>query len=485
MVYASHGLNGVLGAIAVPVALKMLGVSGYGLLSIYLVIVSYILLADFGVGKNLLRLLAEATDAGTRQTHVRVALGLYILICGAWLALFPLLALLICKYVFPVAAEYEAGLKWMVLLAIAEFAIGIPASLMQTACVAGQRFDAYAKYTFASGLVRNVAILVGVFAFNSPTAVAVILCGRKVADIGLAAVLMGRLPGAWIPIFELQSFRAMLRQSFTLFSAQVTYSTVLSVGSPMVNAVFGLDGLGLYRATFDLAGKIAFVSNGVTLVVFPRVARYFSSEASLPRAESVFSMVTRCSVLFYASFAVVAVLVAPYILPAMGLAGDTTLQLFVLLTIALSINAHSLLINELVQASGRYWYNVLFSLSALLGLMILFWLAIPFTGRNAIGWAWLGAALVASCVADILLVRVCDGAPSRYLKPIGRNILVTAACLVFAAPHCGFLRIGTPIVSAAILAGLFTSFVCAIVPLLRVWSDQKRVSEPLEAAVCA
>jgi O-antigen/teichoic acid export membrane protein len=485
-VYAAHGLNGVLGVIAVPVALNALGVSGYGLLSIYVLLVSYMALADFGVGKNLLRILSESADPNARERDIRTALGAYTMLCAGLLVAFPFLAILIPGYVFPVAVDLSRVLAWMTILAIAEFALGVPASLMQTTCVAAQRFESYAKFTFASGLVRNSALLGAAVWFGSPLAVAAVLASRKIADTLIAGQLMGWLPWrCWVPIFDVRSVTRMLRQSVPLSMAQILHSTWLNLGSILVNAGFGLYGLGLYRAAFDLAGKISFISNGVTLVVFPRAARHFANESLVRESAWLFALVTRCSVTLYACLAAVAVVGAPFLLPLIGITDEWTTHLFILLVVALSVNAHSLLSNELLQAAGRYRYSIVFACSGLFGVAGLFSVILSVAGVLAIGWAWIGAALLAACVGDGLLLRICNGSSAQHATSLLANVAATLACAGLAWNRIGQTGGTLLYICTGILVLLIVWCVRDARPLVRARSEARNVVEPAIPVVCA
>jgi O-antigen/teichoic acid export membrane protein len=478
-VYAAHGLNGIVAVVTIPIAVRLLGVSGYGFFSIYTVLVSYILLADFGVSKNLLRLLSEAGGARYRVQEIRVALGIYAVLCGVWFAVFPLLAFVIPRYLFPVEAQYVAGLRWMLMFSILEFCLGVPASLMQTACVASQRFDSYAAYSLASGFLRNAAILAGAFIFRSPVAIAALLAGRKLCEIALAGKLLGWLPaGAWRPIFDGHGFKAMLGQSVSLSSSQVLYSTAMSIGSPLVNAAFGLHGLGLYRAAYDLAGKIAFVTNGVTLVLFPRAARHFRTNSPMENTGRLLAPMLRGSAAVYACFAAAAVIAAPHVLPAMGLRDDSTIRLFTVLIVALSFNAHSLFSNELVQASGCYRYSIWFSASALLSLSVLFSIFKPFAGIMAIGWAWVGAALLSASLVDGFLLEICGSRIGRQVSLLSVKIVAAAGCLGLAGSQLGIVSNAVAPLCVLLLLALLSWSVWNAAPVLRSWRDQERPVEP-------
>ena len=465
-VYAANGLNGVVSVIAIPVAVKLLGLSGYGLLSFYTLMGSYLLLADFGIGKNLLRLLAESRDAEAKRRQVRVAAGMYLVLCLAWFAAAPFLVVFLPRYLFLVSQQHLAGLQWMVVLSIAEFAVGIPASLMQTACVAEQRFESYAAYTLLSGLLRNAALIGGTLMFHSPAGVAAVLAARKVFELYIAGRLLGWPPAAArMPIFEFRSFRTMLGQSITLSASQVLTSVLVSIGSVFVNAAFGLHALGVYRAAYDLAGKIAFVSNGVTLVVFPKAARYLGS-ASLKGAGPVFSAMLQASTSLYTCFAATMVLLAPFILPAIGLNDQSTVRLFLLLVVALSLNAHSLIGNELLQATGRYLRSLYFSGSALVTLSIIFATLKTSEGLLAIGWAWLGGALVSATVADALLLGLCGARRADQLSTVMVKLAATAACLCLAATNAAVMICGV-----ALMTGVAAASLRALLPVARTWRN--------------
>ena len=485
-VYAANGLNGVVSVIAIPVVVRLLGLSGYGLLSFYALMGSYILLADLGIGKNLLRLLAEPRDAEAKRRQVRVAAGLYVVLCLAWLGAAPFLLMLVPRYLFPVAHQYVAGLQWIVVLSIAEFALGIPASLMQTACVAEQRFDSYAAYTLLSGLLRSAALIGGALVFRSPEGVAAVLAARKVFELFVAGRLLGWLPaGAWRPIFELRSFRAMLGQSIALSASQVLTSTLMSIGSLFVNAAFGLHALGVYRAAYDLAGKIAFVSNGVTLVVFPKAAQYFGS-ASLKGAGPIFAAVLRASTSLYTCFAAAMVLAAPFMLPAIGLNDRATVRLFLLLVVALSLNAHSLIGNELMQAAGRYVRSICYSGSALATLTVLFASLKTAEGVMAIGWAWIGAALVSATIADALLLGLCGARRTDQISTVLVKLVATAGCLCLAAPR--FSAVANPaatICGVTLMTGVAAAAARGMLPLARTWRNGEAAAPEARPAVWA
>jgi hypothetical protein len=103
------------------------------------------------------------------------------------------------------------------------------------------------------------------------------------------------------------------------------------------------------------------------------------------------------------------------------------------------LNSHSQLATELIQASGRYRYSIYYSACALVTLAALFLIAKAAAGLLAIGWAWIGAALLAACVADALLLRISNGGKESQIAGIAGKVLATAACMAMVAGGWGMV----------------------------------------------
>jgi O-antigen/teichoic acid export membrane protein len=120
-VYTVNAANGILGVIIIPLSVSYLGISGYGLLSIYWVLVSYMSLADIGIGKNLLRLLASERQSIARITHLQAAFGLYLIFSVLLLLSLPALLFFIPKYIFPVSQENILSLRLIISFAVIDY----------------------------------------------------------------------------------------------------------------------------------------------------------------------------------------------------------------------------------------------------------------------------------------------------------------------------------------------------------------------------
>ncbi|MCC6587330.1 MAG: hypothetical protein IT168_11610 [Bryobacterales bacterium] len=479
LVYGANGANGLLSALTIPTAVGLLGFSGYGLFSIYTFLSACILMGDLGIGKNLLRHLASSRESPVET--LRAAFTLYLVVAATWLALSPFVAEVVSHYIFAVPSEHVIQLKWLTFLAFVEFAVGIPVSLLQTSAVAAQRFDAYARFSLVAGVAKNFAIICAAYAFGTPVAIAAVLVAKRMADVFLAAHFFGPLPvTVWKPRLDLNAFRTMLGQSTQLSIATVLNAAIGGIASALVNASFGLSGLGVYRSAADLAAKVAFLSNGLSLVAFPNASVRSGAGSRTVMTDSAASDLISFSTVAYACVAAISVLLAPVLFPLAGLQSPTVIGLFCLLIIGLSINAHSVLSNEFVQASGRYRLSICFNVVTVVGLVLSFQAFKASLGAFAIGWAWVLAAVAGAGVIDACLLSLCKAGFAQHGKSVLVKLLSTVACLGVAASQLGIAGRPVAFSCAALLMGMLLLCSWRFLPhMLRIVRTDSR---PVEAA---
>jgi O-antigen/teichoic acid export membrane protein len=442
-VYSVHLVNGVLGLGAVPVALRLLGAEGYGLFSLYTLMVSYLLFADLGIAKNLQAVLARHRSAADEITHRRsalgTALGLYSLLCAAWLATLPLLLWLIPRFVFPVDAEYQGTLRLLIVLALGEFILNVPHSLIQSACLAREDFARYSRYALFSGLLRNSVLIVGVVVFRSPGALAAAMLARKALDVCIAWWVMGAMPrDSWRPHYKRSAAVAMLAQSGMLSVSQILNSTLMGAGSYLVNAFLGLNALGLYRVAFDLAGKVAVIANGITLILFPKAAFAFADSAHRRILGVLLRPALEASWSFYMLLGACGVAVAPLILPWVGIIQPDAVALFISLAVGLSLNCHTSIASELIQATGRYRQNIVVSLAGISVTVGVFLATMTIAGLSAIGVAWIATSVVSALLADAILLSTVEAPASGQLALVFGKTAIFMLGLIGLAAAFGY-----------------------------------------------
>ncbi|MBI4706722.1 lipopolysaccharide biosynthesis protein [Candidatus Desantisbacteria bacterium] len=427
-VYGVNIINGVLGILIVPLSLKLLGTEGYGLFSIYIVLASFVALADLGIGKNLQRLLASEHDPCIQRTHLQNTFGMYLMVSLFLIIVLPALVVIIPVYLFPIASKNLGNLRWIIFFAVFEYFIAIPVIMRQNLCIAKERFDCYSAFNFVSGMTRYILMFVGILVFASPVVVVGLVVSRRFLDFFIAKWLMGKMPkGVWHPKFVYYEFKSILRHSTGLSTGQVLQSTVIAIGSLLVNRFFGLEGLGKYRAAFDLSSKIWFFSNGMGLVVFPKFVKNISIRA---KKEQFFYKIYQLMNISWAGFnliSIVGILSAPFLFKAMYIQDKKIVELFVILLLGICLNAHANLSYELLQAARKYKLVAYISTLSLMVMVVCFYGMQQDFGIYAIGWAWIISQGVYSMVSDIVALSVLNF-PRRLI--IGMLILKIAIFLV-------------------------------------------------------
>ncbi|MHB8792311.1 MAG: lipopolysaccharide biosynthesis protein [Thermoleophilia bacterium] len=437
-VYLVNAVNGVLGIIFVPLAVKLLGISGYGLYSIYGVLVSYVVLIDLGITKNLVRLLAAEKHENHKLLNLQSAFALYIAISIVLLILLPLFLFIVPKYLFVVPDSDIGTLRWIIALAIVEYMIAIPTTMTQWSCVAEERFRRFSLFTFVSGIYRYALMFFGILIFGSPAAVVALVVSRRLIDAFISRWIMGALPvAAFRPRFRFKEMRSILTHSSALSVSQGCQLTVVSIGSILVNKYYGLNGLGIYRASFDLANKVWFISNGFSLVVFPRFVNLLSDKTHRERLYSKILLLLNSSWIGYSLIAILGMLASPWFLAAIGLTQPLTSEMFILLLLGVCWNAHTILSYEFLQASSKYSLSALLSGTSLAAMIISFYIFKNYSGILAIGWAWLVSQCLYAFIADSVSVIISD-IPGR-INLILFKILVAAGTIMILLVQLDYL----------------------------------------------
>lgn len=429
-VYLVTTVNGILGIAFVPLAVKLLGLDGYGLYSMYAVMASYVALVDLGVSKYFVLQLSKEKEASIKTRHFQTALGIYLVLSALLFLSLPLLLYLIPKYILSVPGENISALRWIVFFSIIEYFLAIPSALRQMSCVSNERFDRYSLFTFTSGLYRYALMFLGIFVFGTPAAVVGLVVSRRFLDIVTSRFILGALPrGSFIAKLDFKGMKTIIGRSSTLSVSQLFQSTVVSIGSILVNRYSGLNGLGIYRSAFDLSNKIWFISNGIGLVVFPRFVRMLSEKVHRARLFSRILWLLNTSWAGYSLLAVCGMVIAPRALSIIGLSGSDSVQLFVLLLLGVSWNAHANLSYEFLQAAGRFRQAAVLSAFSLLVMVACFYILYGSTGILAIGWAWIISQAIYAYLADALTISISE-LPVQPIMLMFKSIVGGGALLV-------------------------------------------------------
>ena len=425
-------VNGVLGVVIVPIAVKRLGIEGYGLYSIFSVLAGYLVLVELGLGKNLVRLLGGVHSESEARDLVRLALGLYVAIAGGLVLLSPLIVPAVEAVMFRVPAPYVTTVHWIAVIAILDYLLGIPSSLRWNYALSQERIGEYARFMLISNASRYALMLAGVLLTTRVELAVAFVLGRRLVDLAVAPVILPSLPaGSWRPRLSPREARALMGQSSLLAITQLLQLSTVAVGSMMVNWYFGLAGLGVYRSTFDVVSKVWFFSNTAATVLYARFIQLLRRDESRERLGRILPGLQSASWLIYSLIAIAGVIAAPAVLHVMRLSA-TPPPLFALLVIGVLYNAHATLSNELLQASGQFRVVGETATVSFVAMTAVFLLLVRRYPLYAIGWAWVISQFLSSVFIDAQAVRRLRGVVS--IVALGRTRLpgVILPCATFA-----------------------------------------------------
>jgi O-antigen/teichoic acid export membrane protein len=408
-------INGVLGIVIVPIAVKRLGIEGYGLYSIFSVLAGYLVLVELGLGKNLVRVLGAVHSDEEARSLLRLALGLYVAIAAGLVLLSPLLVPAVGAVLFRVPAQYVASVYWIAGIAIVDYLLGIPVSLRLNYALSRERMGAYARFMLISNASRYALMLAGVLSTTRPELAVAFVLGRRLLDLIVAPRILPHLPaGSWRPRLSWSEGRALVGESTLLALTQLLQLSTVAAGSVLVNWFFGLAALGIYRSAFDLVSKVWFFSNTAGTVLYPRFIQLLRREESRERLGRILPGVQSASWLTYCVIGVAGIIAAPFVLTLMRLNATPPL-LFALLIVGVLWNAHAALSIEFLQASGQFRAVGEAAAVSFIVMTAVFLALAGHYPTYAIGWAWVISQFISSAFIDAQALRRLGGVSMRML----------------------------------------------------------------------
>jgi O-antigen/teichoic acid export membrane protein len=432
-VYTVYVVNGILGIITIPLFTNNLGLSAYGLYSLYITLVSYMSLIELGITKNLTRTLAFEKDERKKAEQFQIVSGYYVIIILLLIILLPFLTQILTKW-FSYGGEFQDALTWVAILSVAEYILGFPTTLLQANCIANEKFLSYSKFSFASGLTRYALLLLGILLFSNPVYIILLLVIRKVIDFVFAYKIIGGLPRKyWRPIFDITKLRDLLSQSVLLSVTQALQITIVSIGSILIGRYFGIEKLGLYRSIFDLVSKVWFFSNVLGLVSFPRFAKILHNPTENLQTINRIPHYLNLSWTLYSLVGFIGIFLSPYILRIFNYPNVDVSELFSLLLVGVILNAHANLSYEYLQADGRYVQTLKLSLLTVVILLFGYFGMLKSVGFTSIGWAWMFSMLVYALTADYtILVQIKSYTSIRILPSFLLKLFTIVSCVIYA-----------------------------------------------------
>jgi len=379
-VYSSNLLLGILGVITVPILLKNIGVEGYGYYGIYLTIFSYFTLFELGIIKHFTKLISQ------NNTEVNKIISSFYYFTISVILIFIPITMLFIHLLFGINRQYAILIGVIVTL---EYIFYLPTKIYSAYATANKNFERLSLFNFISGIIRYFLIIFGSIITQNVFIIIILLAIRRIFDIKLSK----KITKEEIKIFDFTKINKLnlfkvfgyYRESIYLSGTQALQINLNGMISLMISRLFGVEGLGLFRSTYDILSKIWFFSNGLGLVVFP----YFAGSSV---GVNKYKKYTFVSWIFYTFIYISFVLLFPIlneILLNGSLDNNEDMFLFLFMLISILLIAQGNLSFEFLQAKGNYKYLMLITfITNLIFLLLTFstYKLIPYTFSVIISW---------------------------------------------------------------------------------------------------
>jgi O-antigen/teichoic acid export membrane protein len=458
-VYSANFVVGITGIATIPLVVSALGKEKYGIFSVYAVLASYVALVDCGVTKHFVRLIASDRSFENQTDCLKKAFGWYLVLAVMLTITLPLSIYLVSHLLFPVAAQYQSEIRWITILVVVEYCLSIPIMLSQTLTISNEKFKRLSSYNVITGSYRYLLMIVAAFLYKKASMIVAFLAFRRLIDIFCAKkILHWPNKAVWSPMINFYEFKSILAKSSILSLAQFLQTTVVAIGSILVNKHFGIRVLGNYRAAFDLGGKVWFLSNGIGMLLFPKFSQVLADDSGRRQISRDIYKLLMTSWTAYLLIGVFGILSAKYFLPLIKLDSEQIVFFFIILFVGICINAHSNVAYEFLLADGRYGTVAKLSVTSLTLLWVAFELLKSILGPYSIAWAWIISQSVYAILADELLIATNNmmeiNIKKRFLYPKTCLLAIILTCLVAEIYYKGATSM-TLIISVAISGSLY------------------------------
>jgi O-antigen/teichoic acid export membrane protein len=287
----SRVLAAVINLGCIPIYIRVLGVSGYGIIGIWFTLEAITNLLDLGFSPTMTRELASTARRGEETQYVRDLVRTIEIICWAVGLLIgtiivlgaPLIATHWVQSSQLSADELRASVQLIGLLVLCRWPLTFYAS-----CLRGlERQFALSWIDFVLVVVRSLGA-VGVLVFISPTIFAFLLwqIAMGIANTGAVAVsLWWALPKGNVPRFRPKLLIRIWKFAGGVAAIALVSMLLTDLDKLVVSGLVSLETFGYYTLASRIAGTLLMASTSVFPAVYPALVRFAMEQNEVRFAE--------------------------------------------------------------------------------------------------------------------------------------------------------------------------------------------------------
>lgn len=279
--------------ISVPLLIKGLGIERFGILTIVWVLVGYLSILDFGLGRALIHFIAQEISGSLDSIAYRViASGLIAMAMIGVVA--SLLGILVFPWIIENYFQFSADLLAETKATIYLIALAVPFTIssvgMRGLLEAQQRFDIVNGIRIPLGIMNYLGPLLIIPVSRSLVAAALVLVSIRVIAWIVYVYFMYRcypeLRQTKLPMPSLNTIRPLLRFGGMVSISNVLASITLYVDRFFVASILGTAQVAYYTTPFDAVTKLWVIPTAIMGVSFPALTSW--SKMDLKRVRELY-----------------------------------------------------------------------------------------------------------------------------------------------------------------------------------------------------
>jgi|GEM_PF-3569371 len=361
-VYSSNFLLGLLGIITVPILLRNIGTDGYGFYALYLTIASYFTIFELGVIKHLIGLIAQKSN----KVDELISNFYYVTIAMVTLCI----PIIIVIMILIIDGDWKKGV-FIGIISSVEYMFFLPTKIYSAYARAHKNFERLSLFNSISGFLRYAILILGSLFTHNVYILITLIALRRLFDVKLSKTILKEDLGIFnfrsLSSSNIKKVLGLYKESISLSITQALQINLNGMISVIISMLFGLQGLGVYRSTYDFLSKIWFFSNGLGMVAFS----YFASNPLGINKNKKFISI---SWIFYTLLYIALILIYPwvnkYVLNGI-LTSKEDILLYVFMLITVLLIAQGNLSYEYLQAKGKYKFLMIVSIVTNISFIIL------------------------------------------------------------------------------------------------------------------
>ncbi len=287
------GVPMIVGVLAIPFTIRLLGTERFGILSLVWVVVGYLAFFDLGLGRATTKFIAEAlgrgeTGAVSRILWTTVFFQTLLGLAGA--GLLALATPLLVGRVLHIPAGLAAEARVSFILIGVSLPVVLASASFRGALEARQRFDLVNIVKGTSSTLNYLLPLGGVLIGFDLRGVVALLVGARIVVLGCWIVLcLKTYP-------SLGRDRSVRRENVPVLLKFGGWVTVSNVVQPVLNyldrfligSLIDMKAVGFYVAPYEIVTKAGILPGSLILTLFPSFS-HFQGREEHDRAKTLFS----------------------------------------------------------------------------------------------------------------------------------------------------------------------------------------------------